>query len=117
MKHQLLSRGIYAIINKQLNMVYVGETERNFLIRWIEHLRAIPKYKDDPKRIHLFLNKATKFMILKKMDVEEYSRRDFLKLEHDAQKFYIEKGWDVLSSVSYNPNRNYNHSELTSENF
>ncbi|WP_144422561.1 GIY-YIG nuclease family protein [Lysinibacillus sp. A1] len=37
MEHKLLNRGIYAIINKQLNMVYVGETQRNFLIRWVEH--------------------------------------------------------------------------------
>ncbi|MCP1144865.1 hypothetical protein [Lysinibacillus endophyticus] len=115
MKHELLSRGIYAILNKQLNMVYVGETERNFLIRWIEHLRTIPKYKDDPKRIHLYLNKATKFIVLKKMDAEGYSRKDFFKFEHDAQEFYIENGWDVLSSVSYNPNRSYKHRELTSE--
>jgi len=114
MEHELLNRGIYAIINKQLNMD-VGETQRNFLIRWIEHLMSINKYEDEPKRIHLYLNQATKFIVLKKMDSDEYSTKDFYKLEYDAQNFYIQKGWDVLSSVSYNPNRSYSDLELTSE--
>ena len=71
MKNELLSRGIYAIINKELNMVYVGQTQTNFLIRWIEHLIVIPTYEDLPKRIHLYLNRATKFIILKNMDIQE----------------------------------------------
>lgn len=115
MEHELLSRGIYAIINKQLNMVYVGETQRNFLIRWVEHLMSISTYEDEPKRIHLYLNQATKFIVLKKMDNNEYSTKDFYKFEYDAQNFYIQKGWDVLSSVSYNPSRSYSDRELISE--
>ncbi|MEK5488875.1 GIY-YIG nuclease family protein [Lysinibacillus sp. FSL M8-0355] len=115
MEHELLNRGIYAIINKQLNMVYVGETQRNFLIRWVEHLMSITKYEDQPKRIHLYLNQATKFIVLKKMDSDEHSTKDFYKFEYDAQNFYIQKGWDVLSSVRYNPNRSYSDCELTSE--
>ncbi|QPA53072.1 GIY-YIG nuclease family protein [Lysinibacillus sphaericus] len=115
MEHELLSRGIYAILNKELNMVYVGETQRSFLIRWVEHLMSITKYEDEPKRIHLYLNQATKFIVLKRMDSEEYSTKEFYKFEYDAQNFYIQKGWDVLSSVSYNPNRNYIDLELTSE--
>lgn len=115
MEHKLLSRGIYAIINKQLNMVYVGQTQGNFLIRWVEHLRAIPRYQDEPKRIHLYLNKATKFIMLKEMNDEGYSQKDFLRFEHSAQEFYIKKGWDVLSSVSFNPNRNYSKRDAPSE--
>jgi len=98
MKHDLLSKGVYAIINKNLNMVYVGETERNFLIRWIEHLMKIPDYTNDSKRIHLYLNQATKFIILKKMDSTEYDRKDFYRVEYEAHDFYIKKEWEVLSS-------------------
>ncbi|MFJ7890754.1 hypothetical protein ACIQYL_22070 [Lysinibacillus xylanilyticus] len=49
------------------------------------------------------------------MDSDEHSTKDFYKFEYDAQNFYIQKGWDVLSSVSYNPNRSYSDRELTSE--
>lgn len=115
MEHDLLNKGIYAIINKQLNMVYVGETQRNFLIRWIEHLIRITKYEDDPKRIHLYLNQSTKFIVLKKMDNNDYSTKDFYRYEYDAQNFYINRGWDVLSAVSYNPNSKYNDRDLSPE--
>ncbi|WP_318503033.1 GIY-YIG nuclease family protein [Bacillus sp. T3] len=103
MKHDLLSRGVYAIINKKLNTVYVGKTERNFLIRWIEHLNRISYYQDDPKRLHLYLNKGTRFIILKKMDSPEYQNDDFYRMEDEAREFYIKKGWDVLSNHKIHP--------------
>lgn len=60
----LLSKGIYTIMNKQINMVYVGETKYKFLVSWIEPLMSIPKYEEKPRRIHLFLNRDTKFTVL-----------------------------------------------------
>lgn len=107
MAHELLSRGIYAIINKNLNTVYVGKTERNFLIRWIEHLMRISNYTDHPKRIHLYLNKGTKFIILKKMDSLEYCSEDFYRFEYEARNFYLSKEWEVLSSHTNNPKTKY----------
>jgi hypothetical protein len=111
MEHELLGKGVYAIINKSLNSIYVGETERNFLIRWIEHLMRIPNFIGDPKRIHLYLNNSTRFIILKKMDDLEFKRGDFYRLEYDARNFYIQKGWEVLSSHNYNPNAEYEKHE------
>lgn len=107
MEHELLGKGIYAIINKDLNLVYVGQTVRNFLIRWIEHIMKISQYEDNPKKIHLYLNRKTIFIILKKMDDPEYIREDFFRLEMEAMEFYKRKGWDVLSSHNYNPAHEY----------
>ena len=67
----------------------------------------IPDYADDPKRIHLYLNQATKFIILKKMDSTEYDRKDFYRVEYEAHDFYIKKEWEVLSSHNYNPTSEY----------
>lgn len=94
-------------------MVYVGETERNFLIRWIEHLMRIPDYADNPKRIHLYLNQTTKFIILKKMDSTEYHREDFYRVEYEARDFYIKKDWEVLSSHNYNPTFEYDQHDYS----
>lgn len=116
MENELLEAGIYAIINKKLRIVYVGETEGSFLIRWIEHTRNIPHFIDNEDRMKLYLDKHTKYIILKKLDNAKYNTNEFYKWEHDAIQFYKEKGWKVVSRSSYSPNRK-EHERLKDETF
>lgn len=102
MSQNLLSKGIYAIINKELNLVYIGETQRNFLIRWIEHLIRIPDHVDNLDRTKLFLHTGTKFIILKKMDEPGLIRKDFFLFEHEAYEFYKKRNWGIVSTHNYN---------------
>lgn len=96
-----MKAGIYAIINKPLNMVYVGETEENFIVRWIEHIMRISSYFDNEDRTMLYLHKDTQFIILKELDPRIHNRRTFYHYEFEASKFYKEKGWIVISN--HNP--------------
>lgn len=99
--NNLLNAGIYAIINKRLNTVYVGETEDSFLIRWIEHTSRIPRYFDNKDKIVLYLHKDTKYIVLKELDRTKVTTKEFYKYESEAIKFYKEKGWIVVSRDSY----------------
>lgn len=67
---QSLKCGIYAVINKKLNAVYIGQTQICFLIRWIEHLSRIEMYSDDFLRLKLYLDEHTQFLVLKILDIE-----------------------------------------------
>ncbi|MFT4416048.1 GIY-YIG nuclease family protein [Fredinandcohnia humi] len=107
MSHKLLDRGIYAIINKRLNLVYVGETQRNFLIRWIEHLNNIYNHFDNQERTMLFLNEQTKFIVLKIMNETTYLKHDFFRYEQKAYEFYKRKGWGIVSKHNYNQEGKY----------
>lgn len=107
MRHELLSKGIYAILNKNLKLVYVGQTQRNFLIRFTEHLMRIPEHVDNFERIKLFLHEDTKFLILKKLDEPEYIERDFLRLEQEAYEFYRKKNWGIVSTHHFNTYSEY----------
>jgi hypothetical protein len=115
MVHELLNRGIYAVINKQLNLVYVGETQRNFLIRWIEHLNNIHKHFENIDRTKLFLHEHTKYITLKILNEEIYSKHDFYKYEQEAYEFYLRKGWGIVSRHTYNAEGNYRDCEPESE--
>ncbi|WP_240035269.1 GIY-YIG nuclease family protein [Neobacillus notoginsengisoli] len=95
---QLLKAGIYAIINKTLNLVYIGETEENFIVRWIEHIRRIPKFFDNHDRTMLYLHKDTKFIILKELDPQFHNRKSFYHFESEAGRFYKQKGWIIISN-------------------
>lgn len=103
MQNDLLDAGIYAIINKKLKSVYVGETETSFLIRWIEHAAGIPRFVDDEDRMELYLDKHTKYIILKKLNAAENNTKEFYKWEDQAIQFYKDKGWKVVSQTSYSP--------------
>lgn len=98
---KLLNAGIYAIINKKLNTVYVGETQDSFLIRWIEHTSRILQFSDHQDRFALYLDKDTKYIILKELDPKEYTTKEFYKFEHQAIEFYKQKGWIVVSKDNY----------------
>nr|WP_263328616.1 GIY-YIG nuclease family protein [Neobacillus sp. Marseille-Q6967] len=102
MGHELLSKGIYVILNKDLRLVYVGQTQRNFVIRWTEHLIRTPQYVNNFERIKLFLHEDTKFLILKKMDEQEFVRKDFYRLEREAYEFYKSKNWGIVSHHANN---------------
>lgn len=115
MVHELLHSGIYAVINKHLNLVYVGETQRNFLIRWIEHLNNIHKHFDNLDRTKLFLHEHTKFIVLKVMNEEIYSENDFYKYEQEAYEFYRQKVWGIVSRHFYNEGGKYRDYEAESE--
>lgn len=93
---ELLECGIYVIINKKLKMVYVGQTQKNFLVRWIEHLQRIEEQTDDLHKMQLYLDEHTQFLVIKK--IEKTNVLDFYKFESEAMDFYQEKGWLVLSS-------------------
>ena len=98
---KLLNAGIYAIINKKLNTVYVGETQDSFLIRWIEHTSRVPQFSDHQDRFALYLDKDTKYIILKELDREGYTTKEFYQFEHQAIEFYKQKGWIVVSKDNY----------------
>lgn len=115
MGKELLSRGIYAILNKELNLVYIGETQRNFLIRWIEHLNRIHTKFENFDRTQLFLHKNTKFIILKKMDQATFQRKEFYTYEQEAYEFYKRKGWGVVSVHYFNPTSDYENHEANIE--
>ncbi len=103
MEDLLLKAGVYAIINKKLNIVYVGETEVSFLIRWIEHVSKISQFLDERDRALLYLDKHTEYIILKELDPRRISRKEFYRYEEEATKFYQYKGWIVVSKPNYNP--------------
>lgn len=109
--HDLLHNGIYAIINKNINSVYIGMTERNFLIRWTEHLIRIDDYSENKERLVLYLNEGTKFLILKKMNKTDFTTKDYYKYEYEAREFYLRKDWNVLSPHSYNIETEYSNVE------
>ncbi|MBY0147769.1 GIY-YIG nuclease family protein [Neobacillus niacini] len=115
MKHELLSRGIYAILNKNLKLVYVGQTQRNFLIRWTEHLMRIQEHVDNFERLKLFLHEDTKFLILKKLDDPECIEKNFIKLEQEAYEFYRKKHWGIVSTHHFNTYSNYRGKNLDDE--
>lgn len=93
---ELLDCGIYVIINKKLKIVYVGQTQKNFLIRWIEHLRRIEKYADNPNRLQLYLDKSTQYRVVKKLEKQQGSLQ-FFEFENQAIDFYETRGWTVVS--------------------
>ncbi|MCA0984307.1 GIY-YIG nuclease family protein [Halobacillus yeomjeoni] len=106
-KDELLSKGIYAIINKTHNLIYVGETQRNFLCRWVDHLFSIPNYAEDKERMRLYLHKDTKFIVLKTLDDSNYKTEDFYSNEYQAYEFYKKKNWGIVSKNFYRQNTNY----------
>ncbi|MFC9601650.1 hypothetical protein ACFTQL_28310 [Peribacillus butanolivorans] len=117
MGHRLLKAGIYAIINKKLNIVYVGETQDSFLIRWIEHTSRILHFSDYKDRIVLYLDKDTKYIILKELD-RALTTKEFYKFEYEAIKFYKEKGWCVVSRHHYSEEmKEYERFKKDSTNF
>ncbi|WP_223592379.1 GIY-YIG nuclease family protein [Neobacillus bataviensis] len=97
MGEQFLKAGIYAIINKSLNMVYIGETEENFIVRWVEHIMRIPSFFENEDRTMLYLHKDTKFIVLKELEPPIHNRKNFYHYEFEASKFYKERGWMILS--------------------
>lgn len=116
-ENKLLNVGIYAIINKKLNTVYVGETQDSFLIRWIEHSSRILHFSDFRDRIALYLDKDTKYIILKELD-RELTTKEFYKFEYEAIKFYKEKGWFVVSRNNYSEEmKEYERFKKDSTNF
>ncbi|MEZ2369600.1 hypothetical protein [Bacillus sp. RCC_6_1] len=93
--------GIYAIINKKMKMVYVGETEEAFLIRWIEHISRIPSFFENADRTILYLDQDTKYIILKELNKNKFTTKDFYRFEHEAMEFYKSKGWNVTSKSHF----------------
>lgn len=94
--NELLDCGIYVIINKKLKIVYVGQTQKNFLIRWIEHLRRIEKHADDPNRLRLYLDRHTQYLAVKKLEKQD-GNLQFFEFENKAMDFYESRGWTVVS--------------------
>lgn len=81
---ELLECGIYVIINKKLNIVYVGQTQKNFLIGWLEHLKRMENYKNDLHRFQLYLDEHTQYLIVKKL--KEKDVLPFYEFENQAIK-------------------------------
>ena len=103
MEDLLLKAGVYAIINKRLNTVYVGETEACFLIRWIEHVSRVSKFLDERDKALLYLDKHTEYIVLKELDPIQVSRKEFYRYEEEATLFYKNKRWVVISKANYSP--------------
>ncbi|YCA46527.1 hypothetical protein M1E11_26210 (plasmid) [Bacillus sp. JZ8] len=117
MENNLLSAGIYAIINKKLNTVYVGETQDSFLIRWIEHSFRILEFYSDQERMALYLDKDTRYIVLKELNPEQYTTKEFYKFEYEAMKFYKGKKWYVVSKHSYKENSRVKGYKLKNDNY
>lgn len=111
--NELLKCGIYVIINKKLNTVYVGQTRKNFLVRWIEHLQRIEKYKDDLHRFQLYLDEHTQFLVVKQL--EEKDVLEFYEFENKAMDFYRERGWLVVSARTSRTKEGENNSVDTTK--
>lgn len=115
MSKELLKAGIYAIINKRLRMVYIGVTQDCFLIRWIEHLKRMPIYIYNNDRIRLYLAEDTKYIVLKEIDPATNDKKKFYELENEAQNFYKESDWIVLSTSTYKKDTVYASWDATVE--
>lgn len=108
--NELLDCGIYVILNKKLNIVYVGQTRVNFLIRWLEHLNRIEKYEHDLHRLQLYVDPDTRYIIVKNIDRSK--ELEFYTFELEAIEFYKERNWIVVSQptnrkragLEYTPN-------------
>ncbi|WP_341285625.1 hypothetical protein [Priestia megaterium] len=107
MNKDLLKAGIYAIINKRLRMVYVGETQDCFLVRWIEHLKRMPSHIGNYDRMMLYLAEDTTYLVLKELNPEINTKREFYELEEQALEFYKERNWNVLSTSTHNEDIDY----------
>jgi len=87
------------------------------LIRWIEHTSRILHFSDFRDRIALYLDKDTKYIVLKELD-QELPTKEFYKFEYEAIKFYKEKGWFVVSRHTYSEEmKDYKRFNQDSNNF
>jgi len=98
MEHSLLGCGVYCIVNDRTKTVYVGETNRSFLIRFIEHLNFDKTWIDE-KKINLFLSHDTEFIILKEMIYIE-SGFPFICVERYYSEMYESLGYTVINNFS-----------------
>jgi len=97
--NELLGCGIYVIINKKIKTVYVGQTHKNFLSRWLEHLKRVEKYAGDLHRLQLYLDENTQYLVVKKLDKKD-GVLQFFDFENQAMDFYEKRGWLVVSDKS-----------------
>lgn len=95
---ELFSTGVYAFINEKLKLVYVGETSRGFLIRWIEHLDFENTWKNINK-VKLLLDNDTEFKILKKINYNEGTFY-FIGAERYYSEEYKKRGYTVINLYS-----------------
>lgn len=100
MHHKLFECGIYAFVNERKKQVYVGQTNRTFLIRYLEHLKEIEIGKTRKSKLKLLKEKDTRFFIIKEISHTE-DEVIFLK----AEKFYMnqfqDSGYTLISKPSY----------------
>lgn len=90
--------GVYAIINDVSKTVYIGETTRSFLVRWVEHL-ASEKTWSNLEKTKLFLDANTKFKILCLVDY--YGRGAvFCATERYYCELYQKLGYKVINQFS-----------------
>lgn len=90
----LLQKGIYAVINPTLQSVYIGHTEANFLIRFLEHLIAIERYTNHFLLAQLLLHDDTQFQIVQPLNASATAH--FLREQKRITSYYNQRGWFVF---------------------
>lgn len=90
--------GVYAIINDDSKIVYIGETNRSFLVRWVEHL-SCEKTWSNSEKVKLFLDINTNFKII--CLINNYGRGAvFLATERYYSELYQNLGYKVINQFS-----------------
>ena len=79
-----MKSGIYAIINKQNNKMYIGQSQ-NIFQRWKEHKRNYKKFENDTPLYHAMQYEGIKNFEFK---VLEYC---YIHQLNNKEQYYIEK--------------------------
>lgn len=94
--NSLSEKGIYMIRNLINNKVYIGSTDKSFIVRWKKHLRMLKGNYHYNNHLQLSYNKYT-------LDNFEFSVLEILNTNLlEKEKFYIDK------YLSYDKNFGYN---------
>ena len=95
MNKDLLGSVVYAILNEKLKMIYIGETTRSFIVRFVEHLSSSKTWCNEKKTI-LMLDDSTEFRILNQLDYRG-SAGTYVALETHYCELYKREGYDVIN--------------------
>lgn len=98
-KLNIYNTGVYAFVNHDMRLVYIGETTRSFLVRWIEHLTNEKTWKNKEK-VRLLLDNATSFEILKILELYKKSKPVFMGCERYYCELFKEKGYKVINATT-----------------
>ena len=93
---RLLSNGVYCFVCEKTKLIYVGCTDRSFLIRFIEHLKSDKTWINEKKR-DLLLSDTMEFKILENLE----RRNKFMHLANERyySEYYKNQGYTVIKNT------------------